>query len=183
MKAVRIKRTAELTETKVIIMSHSHMGLQKTHLLNTEDLNVRLQEIVHLVIEGYFSIDEQERNAYHVLLLIAEHWKKVNVDQFLTSTDYYTVLAKTTDLLLKGLAYNIGGSCQVVAGQLVIMNKLDGDSGIRATVYLMETDEQQVTNICNHIQKHLVKIGTTGIFYISIYSIVNGKIYKLYNKK
>ncbi|MFV8829997.1 hypothetical protein [Alkalihalobacterium sp. APHAB7] len=164
-------------------MSRSHIGFQKAHLFIQKNLCSELQSIVNNVIEGYFNINEQDRNAYHVLLLIAEHWKKVNVDHFSRSTDYYTVLAKTTDTLLKGLSYNEGGSSHLINDQLVIMNQLANDNGMRATVFLMETNQQESGVICNQIKKYLVKKGTTGLLYISIYSLVDGNVYKLYDRK
>ncbi|MEB1805770.1 MAG: hypothetical protein LPK26_00345 [Bacillaceae bacterium] len=184
MKAVQIKPTVKFkTETKVQQMSRSHIGFQKTNYLIQKNLSIALQSLVNNVVEGYFNINEQDRNAYHVLLLIAEHWKKVNIDHFSRSTDYYTVLAKTTDTLLKGLSYNEGGSCHVIDDQLVIINQLANDNGIRATVFLMETKQQEAEVICNQIQKYLVRKGTTGLLYISIYSLVDGNVYKLYDRK
>ncbi|WP_216831448.1 hypothetical protein [Alkalihalobacterium elongatum] len=165
-------------------MSRSHLRLEKGCFLGKEVLKNRLQAIVNQIIDEYYSIDKNERSSYHVLLLIAEHWKKINIEEFHSTTDYYTVLAKTTDLLLKGFAYNEGACCcKIINDQPVIISQMSKSNGIRATIFVIETDVQEAMLMCNQVKSYLEKMSTTNHLYVSICSLIDGNVYKLYDRK
>ncbi|WP_078429417.1 hypothetical protein [Alkalihalobacterium alkalinitrilicum] len=162
-------------------MSRSNISLKKTSFVNEKECNNRIQAIVNNVVEGYLKVNMAERTAYRILLLIAEQWKKININYFYSTTDYYKTLAQTTDLLLKGLAYNKGGSLKIIKGHSVIID--ESVRGISATVFLMEVDVEVATNLCNNIRRHIERPGISRELVVSICSLTDGSMYKLYDKK
>jgi hypothetical protein len=63
-----------------------------------------VQNAINKIVKDYYHLSIKEQNSLSVLKILEQNWKNINVNLFENKIQYYTVLSKITDHLLKLLS-------------------------------------------------------------------------------
>ncbi|MED1865085.1 hypothetical protein P4V41_16585 [Fictibacillus nanhaiensis] len=165
------------------------------HILPAKSSNVLWRQIVqgtiNKIVQSYYQLPENLHTELSVLRLIQRYWDKLNVKNFESKFQYYLVLAKVTDHLLKYLTSEKSTYPRVFLyeKQKTFIKELETELSLTidvagwhegsftVTKYLLETDSEM-----SKMYNYLITVFAEKAFgklpqKIEIINLMNGKKY------
>lgn len=165
------------------------------HILTAKSSDVLWRQIVqgtiNKIVQSYYQLPKSSQTETNVLKLINRYWNKLNIENFESKFQYYLVLAKVTDHLLKFLTSerNIHPQLFLYEKQKTFINELETDLSLTIDIaewqdgsftikkYLLETDYEMAK-----LYNHLITVFSKHAFgklpnKIEVICLMNGETY------
>jgi hypothetical protein len=136
------------------------------HILtaNSNELYWRqyVQATINKIVQSYYSLPFKAQTQFGALKLINQYWNELNIELFDSKVEYYLVLAKVTDHLLKFLKQNQSSKIFLYEKQTAFIQELETELSLTIDIgewsknsfiirkYLLETD-QEMAKLYNYL--------------------------------
>lgn len=163
------------------------------HILtaNSNELYWRqyVQATINKIVRSYYSLPFNEQTRFGALKLINQYWNKLNIELFDSKVEYYLVLAKVTDHLLKFLKTDYNPKLFLYEKQKTFIKELETELSLTIDIaewskgsfvikkYLLETDQEMA-----RLYHYLITVFSQQAFErlpesIEIFNLMTGERY------